>query len=82
MKDARKSRSGKGKRMEKERPPAREVTLKPGTEVVLTPKEAPAKQPEDKRIHARRPLPPIPEAAPEGDAAPEKRNPSRPADGR
>jgi hypothetical protein len=62
--------------MRKPLPPVTEVTLKPGGEVVLTPKEAPAKQPEHKRIHPRRPMPPIPDAAPKESDGPEKNDQS------
>lgn len=63
MKKGRKPAIRKRKRV----PAQREVALKPGTEVVLTPKEAPAKPPDDKRIHPRRPLPVVPEAAPDNE---------------
>jgi hypothetical protein len=39
-----------------------EISLKPAGEVVVTHEDMPAKLPEDKRIHPRRPLPPVPEA--------------------
>jgi len=41
-----------------------EVRLKPAGQVQLVPTEIPSKQPPDKRIHARRPLPLIPEKSP------------------
>ena len=47
-------------RSRKERKP-QEVRLRPRGAVILTRKAAPAKPPDDKRIHPRRPLPLIPE---------------------
>lgn len=43
-----------------------EVSLEPSGEVVVIPKASLPKAPEDKRIHPRRPLPPIPDAPDEG----------------
>lgn len=40
----------------------RETRLEPGGEAVVTYKEMPVRPKVDKRIHSRRPLPPIPEA--------------------
>ena len=44
--------------------PAPEVVLEPAGEVVITPEETAARAPEGKRIHPRRPLPPVPDARP------------------
>ena len=43
-----------------------EVSLESSGEVVVIPKASLPKPPEDKRIHPRRPLPPIPDAPDEG----------------
>jgi hypothetical protein len=43
-----------------------EVSLEPAGEVVVIPETSLPKPPEDKRIHPRRPLPPIPDAPAEG----------------
>ena len=43
-----------------------EVSLEPSGEVMLIPETSLPKPPEDKRIHPRRPLPPIPDAPDEG----------------
>jgi hypothetical protein len=40
----------------------RETRLEPGGEAVVTYKEMPDRPEPDKRIHSRRPLPPIPDA--------------------
>ena len=61
MMRGRKVRAGKKKAGLKRLRPG-EVRLSSAGEAVLTYKEAPAKPPEDKRIHPRRPLPLVPEA--------------------
>ncbi len=40
----------------------RETRLEPGGEAVVTYEEMPVRPEADKRIHSRRPLPPIPDA--------------------
>src|SRR5205085_2781040 len=42
------------------------MPLKPVGEVVVTHEEAAAKQPPDKKIHPRRPLPPVPKSEDQG----------------
>ena len=44
-----------------ERQVVRQVPLKPAGEALVKPQENPIEQPADKQIHARRPLPLVPE---------------------
>jgi len=44
-----------------------DVRLKPGGEVQVTPTEKPSEPPADKKIHPRRPLPPVPDKSSNND---------------
>jgi hypothetical protein len=62
--------------------PPNEVRLRPSKEVALVYKDLPRKPADDKRIHQRRVLPPIPEAADDiVETGPDKdKDPPRPGE--